>query len=118
MGVVAGMGVVGAVLGIGLLAGLAWLLRMRDEGTLPPRTRMHDEDEGRPLTPERLPSHRSHTPSRGGTAGQFGEGGSSGRGSGKGRTPRGGEATDTIESTHAAIEVMSIGGNPKSRTSC
>lgn len=103
--------VVGAVLGIGLLTGLAWLLRMRDEGTLPPRTRMHDEDEGRPLTPERLPSHRSHTPNRGGAAGQFGE-----RGSGKGWAPRGGEATDTIESTHAAIEVMSIGGNPKSRT--
>ena len=116
MGIVVGMAVVGAVLGIGLLAGLARLLRMRDEGTLPPRTRMHDEDEGRPLTPERLPSHRSHTPNRGGAAGQFGERGSSGRGSGKGRAPRGGEATDTIESTHAAIEVMSIGGNPKSRT--
>ena len=108
--------VVGAVLGIGLLTGLAWLLRMRDEGTLPPRTRMHDEDEGRPLTPERPPSHRSHPPHRGGAAGR----GSSGRGSGEGRAPqwapREGEAKDTIESTHAAIEVMSIGGHPKSRT--
>ena len=105
-----------STLGWMLLTGLAWLLRMRDEGTLPLRTRMHDEDEGRPLTPERPPSHRSHPPHRGGAAGR----GSSGRGSGEGRAPqwapREGEAKNTIESTHAAIEVMSIGAHPKSRT--